>query len=678
MHLRILGWDCEGMRCPSASLKFNKNDRVDFIQMLNGTGKTTTLTLLKIALSGRKDIAELITDNPNITNKKEDNPKYLHDLLAHDCSKGTFKLYTEINKGLYTFEIQIDRNNNGENAALIFTTSPDSGGRDPGWHPPDEAIPFLSLNFVHLFIFNGENASELFIQNSTYAKNCIDTLCQFNILDESITHVRTYLDGKAQEIGKGAQSNITRLINRRDKFIAHLKIIEKDRNETALQIQKLKTEQKKIDTQINEKIKQKEEEEKNKKLIDNENKENDENLKNQVDLIFSQLINPMKIDERIKNSLLNFRDGLSQLRLPEDAAKEFFNELSEHDTCICDRQIGPKEKKAILDNSKNYLDSSTTGILNSIKSSIESFKDEENNFDKNIEDLLSLDRNAAKIQTRLARFMNEIGEDDEDFKKNYKRLGEIKSKLEEYLEPIITEYDGPLNTKDLNKEPDDDLININTIKRIIKNLDDEIHTASVGKQYKEAFDLFSEIVSNAKIKSSKIIYEGITEKAQLEIDKILKHAEPPIKIDKIDNYIKLKNRNGLSQGQLLAAAYIFMSSALSYSNISVPFVVDSPTGALDSINRSGIGKMIPSITEQFITFIHPEERPRFYSYIRNAAENKCSHHTIFWLTPIVKEWLDKQKIHADDILLKTNWGLIRGHELMDNFNLVDEAPNYKN
>lgn len=676
MHLRILGWDCEGMRCPSASLRFNKNDRVDFIQMLNGTGKTTTLTLLKIALSGRKDISKLVTDNPNISNKKEDNPKYLHDLLAQDSSKGTFKLYTEINTSLYTFEVQIDRNNKGDNAALIFTTSPNSGGRDPGWHPPEEAIPFLSLDFVHLFIFNGENASGLFIENSTYAKNCIDTLCQFNILDESITHVRNYLDGKAQEFGKGAQSHITRLINKRDEFNKYLNVIEEDREETFKQKELLEIEKKKIEDEINDKIEKKKEEKEKKEEIDKLIKDNEKKLNDQVALIFSQLINPMKIDKKIKKSLLDFRAGLSQLRLPEDAAKDFFTELSKHDTCVCDREIGPKEKKAILDNSKNYLDSSTTGILNSIKSSIESFKDEENNFDENLNQLKELDRKAAQFQTRLARFIASIGDDDKDFQEKYERLGEIKTELDKNINPILVEYDGPLNTDDLNKEPDGDLININTIKRIIQNLNEEIDNAAVGRQYKEAFDLLSELISNAKIKSSNIIYEGITEKAQLEIDKILKHAEPPIKIDKIDNYIKLKNRSGLSQGQLLAAAYIFMSSALSYSNIKVPFVVDSPTGALDSINRSGIGKMIPSITDQFITFIHPEERARFYSYIRNAAENKCSHHTIFWITPIVREWLDKQNIHKDDLLLKTNWGMIRGHELMENFDLVDEAPNY--
>ena len=56
--VEVAGWSAEGLRCPDHEVSFIKDkDRQDIfpislIQMPNGTGKTTTLELLRAALSG--------------------------------------------------------------------------------------------------------------------------------------------------------------------------------------------------------------------------------------------------------------------------------------------------------------------------------------------------------------------------------------------------------------------------------------------------------------------------------------------------------------------------------------------------------------------------------------------------------------------------------------------------
>ena len=54
--MRILGWKAEGLRCPDHEISCVDSDGqpypVSLIQMPNGTGKTTTLALLRAALSG--------------------------------------------------------------------------------------------------------------------------------------------------------------------------------------------------------------------------------------------------------------------------------------------------------------------------------------------------------------------------------------------------------------------------------------------------------------------------------------------------------------------------------------------------------------------------------------------------------------------------------------------------
>ena len=54
--MRILGWKAEGLRCPDHIIRCADSDDnpypISLIQMPNGTGKTTTLELLRAALSG--------------------------------------------------------------------------------------------------------------------------------------------------------------------------------------------------------------------------------------------------------------------------------------------------------------------------------------------------------------------------------------------------------------------------------------------------------------------------------------------------------------------------------------------------------------------------------------------------------------------------------------------------
>lgn len=55
MRLTLLGWESSGLRCPDMVIDFRKDGkapRVSLLQMPNGTGKTTTLDLIKAALTG--------------------------------------------------------------------------------------------------------------------------------------------------------------------------------------------------------------------------------------------------------------------------------------------------------------------------------------------------------------------------------------------------------------------------------------------------------------------------------------------------------------------------------------------------------------------------------------------------------------------------------------------------
>ena len=65
MRIEVAGWCGEGLRCPDTAVELVRDGRVpqvSLIQMPNGTGKTTTLELLKATLS-----AEPVKDFETLT-----------------------------------------------------------------------------------------------------------------------------------------------------------------------------------------------------------------------------------------------------------------------------------------------------------------------------------------------------------------------------------------------------------------------------------------------------------------------------------------------------------------------------------------------------------------------------------------------------------------------------------
>lgn len=684
MDLRILGWDSKNMRCPDATLRFNRDDRIDFLQMNNGTGKTTTLILIKMALSGEKDIIKLGEAVEPSAKSKNDLPDNLHSLLRNEKDHGKFILYTLINDQKYTFEIEINRLVKSKEAAQIYTIAREIKGKNTGWLPPSEAKPFLSLHFVNIFVFNGENASGIFEKNNDYAKKTISTLCQFNILEEAQDYAEAYLRLKIAEVGRSSEKGVgTRFENLLDMAEKKLQECKDERKELSDLIKKDQVEYNKLDEKIGAKINENEDNNSKREKIQNNIDKNSNSIINIRKNIYADLINPAKINKSTISNLIKFKKDLSHLKLPDNAARSFFIELSAEKECICRRPIGPEEKEAIKNNADLYLDDSTVSILNALKTSISLYeKAEPSNLQENFKELNEADMNAAKFETEKTRLITKIGDEDEEFRSDVERYGYLKGEIEKQNN-ILAEYDEPAVIEDVQKGLiHDDLINIETIKKIVEKYKIEVSKVNKTVSLKKATDLFKEILSSVIVRSRKVITDGIHKMAQKEIDKILTEANPKIIIKKIDNYVEL-DRPGtgvpLSMGQRLAAAYIFMSAALGYSNTSVPFIVDSPTGALDDVNREGIGQAIPNISEQFITFIQPAERPIFYSHARLAAENKCSHATIFWLTKRNKDWLNKysDEIEAKDKKIYDDWGMVMGHKHMANYNLSEEAKEFK-
>ena len=96
MKLEIVSWKSEGLRCPDFSFDLDKfsNLKSSFVQMPNGTGKTTTLELLKSCLYDR----DFKTDDISSYKPKKDK-----DLKDKPFFQTKFKIDGKIYSGAKAF-----------------------------------------------------------------------------------------------------------------------------------------------------------------------------------------------------------------------------------------------------------------------------------------------------------------------------------------------------------------------------------------------------------------------------------------------------------------------------------------------------------------------------------------------------------------------------------------------
>src|SRR5215213_3135913 len=136
MQISIAGWQSQGLRCPDVNVNLRAGEgvpfHVAFLQMPNGTGKTTTLDLLKAALSGEAER----WDETAVRGLRR---------RGESHAGGNFKVKLLVDGRPLTFEIDLDFENG---RALCLTTRPGSGGVHRRWAPPPEMRRFLDRSFL--------------------------------------------------------------------------------------------------------------------------------------------------------------------------------------------------------------------------------------------------------------------------------------------------------------------------------------------------------------------------------------------------------------------------------------------------------------------------------------------------------------------------------------------------
>ena len=429
--LRVLGWKAEGLRCPDHEIDLLEGcDRpfgVSLIQMPNGTGKTTTLELLRAALSGNLEGREGSADIGRFRKK------------GFAVDRGEFEVRLQLNDKPLTVTLEFDF----ALERVDYKTTWGSGQKR-GFKPPDPLVQFMNEAFVNFYVFDGELADDLLDREKTKAGKAVESLFQVHLLDLMDDEIGKYWERRTKAESAKGQTGLTRSKNLLDKWKARLDSLEKRKRDIEISLKKtndlIAHQEDKYLEEIAKVVVRKEKMETTKAQVADLRAGLDEMTRSVLDA----MRDPQALSPTFADAMLKFKSGLDRVKLPESVAREWFEELSEEVECVCGRPIDEAIRTVILDRAAGrYLGSDDVILLNRIKSDISeavgsSTHQPAQDLNELIQELAKQSREHQRAGNDLAWLRQEAASDPaiESAQREKARLEEDRARMNTELEKL--------------------------------------------------------------------------------------------------------------------------------------------------------------------------------------------------------------------------------------------------
>lgn len=561
----------------------------NFIMMANGTGKTTTMELLKGLFDG--SAAEWKSNQV-----KSFAPS------AGTSDNGEFSITVKFDDRRYKYFLCFDYR---AGHAVIKTTTTEIGGQEDGRNLPTALSNIFTSEFVSRFVFDGEQAKKTMDSSSNEAEETIKYLYRLDKLDDILaTNQRILVEIQDAEESNGSKTSLSNLRTRQEKVRQTIQKLERQAEELRQDIERFQSER-------DDKIEQRDALDKNYEELNEEKQKLTQEQQHNKDLInerISDILRLMKSPYLISQDFYERMHGLAncmtKLKLPKNISRDFFEELAGSEHCVCGREIGEHERKFIRINAENYLGSDQQSVLNAIKSSLNSsvYDDSLHNA---FDELNVLREEANRIQTRINNNDEKLseagGEEAVQLRDRITQLGENIAVAKSHLDIIESKDE---SNEELNREN-----NLNQAKLAYEKNEQKIAAATRTNAALHKKEVVETLVRSIKTSATAELKKEIVHKTNKKLQNVI--TDDYIEIEDIDRYIKLKGRNGASEGQTLGIAYCFLGTLFEDAELEFPFVIDSPTGKMDFDKRKAVADIIPEVFNQMIAFVQPAEINHF-------------------------------------------------------------------
>ena len=656
MKIDVVGWETSGFRCPDMTVDITKDGtapvHIALIQMPNGTGKTTTLNIMRAAMNGEAESwnSEKI--------KAFRRP-------GENISEGRFILKLRVDERPLTFELTLDYE---EGAARYRTTAPGSGGVSKGWVPPPAVRRFLDERFVRLFVFDGEFADRLLDPRESEADKAIDALCQLyligNIRHKALEHWQEATKKSGVKTDKGL--NMWR--NRAAKLRASVKKTEKAGIKAKEINEKLTKDINELEIKISERFGSQESLRQELETKMENEKQTKSYIEEEANKVMQQLRQPQLLHDIFATSLIELKAEMDRLKLPASTSKQFFMELSQGSECVCGRPLDDQTRGVLNRRAELYLAEETSGVLNTLKQDIGLYLEDKggatsSDLTNSVNQLGGYIRKNQKAQTEVRAIRQQLIEKGDNTLKELEKELEGKNKNKDELEDVIEEiFRKPLPADDEKTKC------LQSLKNQLNEAERKLASITGTLDLRVRTEALEQILEKALKMARTNLRDILVQKCNKRLESVL--SQDPIKIDKIGNSLSLKGQEGASAGQTLSVGYTFLTSLLFRGQHQFPLIVDSPANPLDIEVRREIGKIVPELCKQFIAFTISSEREGFVKALHKQSHGNTKYMTIFRKTPGNMHLLDQ--LPPKGVIETNNGILVEEQEYFEGFNVEEE------
>lgn len=562
----------------------------NFIMMANGTGKTTTMSLIKGVFDGT-------------ANNWDSSTVKTYAPTTVSSNNGEFSIKVKFDEKIYQYFIVLDY---AAGTARIETAAMPKG-RENGRILPESIKTIFTEEFVKRFVFDGEQAEKSMDSKFDEAEQTIKYLYRLDKLDDILSANQKILSEIQNTEGggrNGSESALSNLRTRRDKIEHTIKVLEFKASDYKKRIENYEAEKADKISQRNEIDKKYKDLNEEKNNINTEIENNKKDISAQIAEIMRLTKSPYLISVSLCNRMRELGLSMTKLKLPKNTSKDFFTELAHSEKCVCDRCIGEKEKEAILRNAERYLGSNQQSVLNTIKSSISSCE-----YDSSLSEAFEI---LSELQEQSTILNNRFKDNEE---KLIKAGGDKAADLQSEIDKLIGEIAAckkSLNVIEAKNDPYETLTEDNNLplaKEALEELEKKIASATNTNRALRRKEIVEELVNQIKQETTKSLKAEIVRKTNEKLKSVI--TDDKIEIESIDKYIKLKDRAGASEGQTLGIAYCFLGTLFEDAELQFPFIIDSPTGKMDFAKRQAVADIIPNVFNQMIAFVQSAEVERF-------------------------------------------------------------------
>ncbi|ODR83294.1 hypothetical protein BG842_14075 [Haladaptatus sp. W1] len=565
---------------------------ISLVQMPNGTGKTTTMGLIRTLLLGNELTEEEVRSyQPN----------------DFDAIQGSFEVDFESPDDIFTLRLELDYEI-GDYSYRHIKPQEVGGGDTPGHFIPNELENVLTEDFVDLFVFNGELTEDFIERGSDEAENALKIVNYLNRLENQRNQIENVVEKRQEnknvttEQGyKNIQSRLATTEERLEELQEKEESLEEEIERHKAEIESLSERRQKILAE-------------NEDLLDRD-KELEEaiqdirsDLENETSKLLSRMRNPSRLNQSIHDDMGKLLKNMNIMKLPKSTSREFFTELAEGDECICGREITSREEQAILKNSDKYLTEQAIGVLNSLKDNLRTIPDYEDYDDifAKLEDLRVQLQQKEQKQAALAADL-----DDPNLNEKLEEIVEKRTEEEQARDDKQEEL-RRLKTNDKSEQNEFGLDwknNIPLCKRKRKQYKKELNEASGTVNFAKKAAILESILDDFIEKCLASLKQQQIDETNKKLEQILGRSK--VQVQDIDNSIVIEGRDGASEGQSLSIAYAYLSTLFEDSAINVPFIIDSPAVSIDYDRRDDVAHIISGLFDQLIIFVISPERERF-------------------------------------------------------------------